>query len=244
MYVARFRSFLLVFALLANCGQAWPQSEEVHLAVFPKSAYQYVSAKILSDIYLKSGLTVKLERMPPPRATKEALAGRIDGEVSRVKSYGDDNPTLIRVTPAYNYFNMTAFSKLAVSIESPADLKKYRVGVVRGLQAAADITEGLENVEKAVNSENLFLMLEAGRFDIAIDVDVNGAIQVAMHSLKEVHPVGALLKADGFHYLAPNKAYLQPRIQATIAEMKRSGELEQLRRKYTREFVQRGVEPE
>jgi ABC-type amino acid transport substrate-binding protein len=152
MYLARFRLFLFASGCLASGGQALSQVEPIHLAGFPKSAYQYVSAQILTDVYQKSGMGVKIELMPPPRATKEALAGRVDGEVSRVKSHGDDNPALIRVTPAYTYFTMTAFSRLAVSIESPADLKKYRVGVVRGLQASADITEGLDNVEMAVNS--------------------------------------------------------------------------------------------
>jgi ABC-type amino acid transport substrate-binding protein len=220
------------------------QTEEMRLARFPKSSYQYVSAQILTDVYRKAGLTGKAEPMPPSRAPLEALAGRIDGEISRVLSHGDTYPGMVRVEPAYNYFTMTAFSRLPIAIESRTDLKKYRIGVVRGVQAAAEITEGLTGVELAPNSESLFLMLSLGRFDIAIDVDINGSFQIAKNELKGVRSVGVLQKSDGYHYLAPHKAQLQPRIAAAIVEMRRTGELERLRRKYTAAFIALGIEPE
>jgi hypothetical protein len=236
-------------ALLSLCCTVLPmasqaQTEDIRLARFPKSSYQVVSAQILGDVYRKVGLSTRVEPMPPARAPLEALAGRIDGEVSRVLNYGDTYSGMVRVDPAYNYFTMTAFSRLPIAIESRADLKKFRVGVVRGVQAAAEITEGMIGVEQAPNSESLFLMLALGRFDVAIDVDINGSFQVAKHELKAVHSVGVLQKSDGYHYLAPHKAALQPRIAAVIAEMKRTGELERLRRKYTAAFIALGIEPD
>ena len=221
---------------------AW--GEDVQLARFPKSANQYIAAQILADVYRKAGLTVSVVALPPARATLEVIAGRIDGEVSRVYTHAEDNPGLVRVEPGYNHFTMASFSKLAIKIESVADLQNYRVGIVRGLKAATDLTAGLPNVEKAVNSETLFLMLAAGHLDVAIDVDINGAFEVSRHQLKGVRNVGTLSRTEAFNYLAQRKAYLQSRVGAAIAELKRTGELDRLKRKYEQRFVELGVEPD
>jgi hypothetical protein len=103
---------------------------------FPKSANQFVAARLVQEIYKRSGLSAKVESMPPKRATIEAKEGRIDGEVSRIENYFPDNPELIRVTPAYSSITITAFSRKSIVIQSKEDLAKYKNGIVCGVQTS------------------------------------------------------------------------------------------------------------
>lgn len=218
------------------------QAEELRLSRFPKSANQLIASQILQEVYRRCGLAAWIEPLPPSRAPIEALAGRLDGEVSRLRRHQDDYPALVRVTPAFDYFVMTAFSKRRIAVASREDLRRYRVGAIRGVQVVNDLVAGLEGVERAANSESLFMMLAADRFDIAVDVDINGAVQI--HRLRQsgIQPVGVLLQAEVFHYLAPHRAYLQARLSEVISDMRRSGELERLKRRFSQQFIELGLE--
>lgn len=95
-----------------------------------------MAARLVQEIYKRSGLSAKVESMPPKRATIEAKEGRIDGEVSRIENYFPDNPELIRVTPAYSSITITAFSRKSIVIQSKEDLAKYKNGIVCGVQTS------------------------------------------------------------------------------------------------------------
>ena len=241
----RAKLFWLLGAYLTIASQhAAAQTEELRLARFPKSPNQFVASQIITEVYRQAGLTAKVVPMPPPRSAVEALGGQIDGEVSRLRTHVESNPGLVLVTPSFDYFTMRAFSKLSVAIRSADDLKNYRVGIIRGVQASMDLTREMDNVQAATNSESLMLMLAAGRFDVAIDVDINGEFQIKKHGLKDVHPVGDLLQAEVFNILAPGRANLEGRISASITRMKKSGELAKLKKRFNREFVEKGLEPD
>jgi polar amino acid transport system substrate-binding protein len=225
--------FLAVFAWSAICAHAQNGTggQTLRLARFPKSANQYVASQMVEVICKKSGLEVKIEPLPPKRATIEAKAGRINGEVSRIENYFLENPDLIRVSPAYSYIVITAFSKKPISIKSKDDLSNYKIGIVRGVQTSIDLTAGLSGVEEANNSEALFAMLAQDRFDVAIDVNVNGMFAIHKLGISTAKDVGTLLKTEVFFVLSPVSASLADGISQTIVQMKRSGELDRLKTK-------------
>jgi polar amino acid transport system substrate-binding protein len=207
-------------------------AEELHLARFPRSGYQYVASQMLLEIYRQSELEARVVQMPPARANVEILAGRLDGEVSRIRSYAEQNPDLTLVMPSYVGFSMVAFSKLPVRIDGPADLTKYRIGIVAGVQASIELTANAANVASAPNTAALFAMLEAGRIDLAIDVDVNGRVHLAQHPTSQIQLVGKLSTTEGYHVLSAQRRDLAPRLAATISRMKASGELDRLRSRF------------
>lgn len=213
---------------------AWVGAQELNLARNENAVGQAVAANLLADIYKKAGLTAKVQPLPGARANAVALAGEKDGEVARIQAYATKNPTLIKVEPGYYYLTTGAFAKAdkGVNITSKDDLKKYKVGIVRGIAHAEAATEGLAGLQVAGNYEQLYQMLDAGRIDVAIDEGINGPGTLKKLGLAGIKQVGEIARLDLFHILHPSKKDLAPKISAAIKALKDSGELAKLTKKY------------
>ena len=90
-------------------------------------------------------INVDIRAFPPARATTENVSARVAGEIERIYSYGVKYPTLVRVTPSYYSQTSVVYAQKSrqLNISSKEDLKKYRVGVVRGVKHTDDLVEGL-----------------------------------------------------------------------------------------------------
>jgi polar amino acid transport system substrate-binding protein len=217
----------------------------VHLARNEKATEQAIAALLITDIYQRAGLNAKIQPLPGARANAMALVGEKDGEVARVQAYASKNTSLIKVEPAYYYLTTTAFAKgdKAITIRSKDDLKKYRVGIVRGIAHAEAATEGIATLQVLRDYDQMYRMLDADRIDVAIDTGVNGAHIVKRLGLKGIQPVGELARLDLFNILAPAKTALAPKIAAAIKSLKDSGELTKLAQRYEAEFAKSGAAP-
>jgi len=158
------------------------------------------------------------------------LNDQLDGEVARIGPYFEKNPSLFKVEPSYYYLVTTAFAKTDRNIvfNSIGDLKKYRVGIIRGVYHAAIATEGVPKLEVTDSVTQLFKMLESNRIDIAVDVGINGQDTINQLDLKGIKIVGAIAKRDFYNVLIQSKADLAPRISSVIKSMNASGELNKL----------------
>ncbi|MEI6208752.1 MAG: transporter substrate-binding domain-containing protein [Desulfuromonadales bacterium] len=212
-----------MLALSSALGQA----QTVILSLNQDEAVQDVAAELLTEIYKRAGLTAKIEPSPPARNTDKVLKNQIDGEVARVGPYFDKNPRLIKVEPAYYHLLTSAFAKngRAIVVNSPKDLHKYRVGIIRGVAHAAVVTEGVPKLVVVNSVEQLFEMLELNRIDVAVDVHINGLDVIRRMNLKDVQLIADLAKRDFYNALIPSKADLAPGISKVIKEMITSGEL-------------------
>lgn len=242
--IAKIRSWLLMGSL-AGLVTLPAVGQEVQLARNEKAAEQAVAALILTEVYQKAGLTPVIQPLPGVRATAMALAGEVDGEVARIASYATNNPTLIRVEPGYYFLASTVFAKdgSKVVVHGRDDLKKYRVGVVRGIAHAKAATEGVAAVEEVATYQQMYQMLDAGRIDVAVDTDINGAYMTRKMALTDVKPVAQLARLELFHILTPKSRALAPRIAAVLKSFKERGELEKMAFKYEQAFLKSGVEP-
>jgi len=214
-------------------------AENVNLGSNENSASQVVAAKLLTEIYKKAGLTLNVTPMPGARANAMALAGQKDGEVARVPAYFVKNTTLIKVEPAYYYLSSAAFAKSerGVTITSKDDLKKYKVGIVRGVAHAESATEGLAGLQVANSADQMYQMLDAGRIDVAIDEGINGPITLKRLGLKGIAQVGEIARLDLSHVLVPAKKDMAPKISAAIKALKDSGELAKQTKRYEDELT-------
>ena len=84
---------------------------ELEFAQVSDAPNQIIGGKILQSIYAKININAKIVSYPGSRAIEEARTGRIAGEVHRIFKYGELHPTLIRILPAINFIQPTAFSK-------------------------------------------------------------------------------------------------------------------------------------
>lgn len=200
---------------------------------------QVIGAEILKVAYGRLGIPIKIVQMPGRRALKESSEGNIDGEVHRIFSIGDEYPTLIRVPTSINYIEPTVFSKKeSFVVTGCPDLKKYRIGIVRGVRHAETCTQGMAHVRIVGDSRLLMEILDKGRVDIVITAKINGLLQIKKLKLDSIYPLSPpLSRSPVYHYLNQKHKALVPRIDKVFREMQETGELERLRKKISKELL-------
>lgn len=209
------------------------QSAPLKFAANERLAEQWVAHRMLQGIYAKVGIAIHIEPMPPARANLETIKGLRDGEVARIKAYGERNPTLIRVATPYYYLTTVAYSMKArmASVTQLSDLRHYTIGALRGVAHSQEATEGHPSVTFAQTSEQMFRMLASGRFDVALDTGINGRYLLKRQRSNEIESSKDLAQLELFHYLHPRHAELATKLDLVIRQMQASGELEALRQK-------------
>lgn len=219
------KTLICVLALLV--GSSTLADTTLQLARNEKLAEQAVAENLLKDVYKRAGLSVVVNARPPARANGEAIVGKMDGEVARIYSYGLKNPSMVRVEPSYYYLTTAVFAKSAdnLTIKTKDDLKSHRVGIIRGVQHSLDATAGVYNVQLVDNAQQLFQMLNAGRFDVALDTGINGRYMLKKLKLQGIAEIGVLAKLDLYHYLHEKNKDQAPAISAVIKKLSDSGEL-------------------
>lgn len=235
----------IVFGLVAATTTTLALAQNVNLARNEKAPAQAVAAALLTDVYKKAGLTLNIQPMPGARANAAALAGEKDGEVGRIPAYFTKNPTLVKVEPAYYYLTTVAFAKTdkGIKVTSKDDLKKYKVGIVRGIAHAEAATEGMAGVQVVNDYDQLYQMIDAGRIDLAIDEGINGPLVLDRLGLKGISAAGQIASLDLFTVLQPGKKDLAPKISAAIKALKDSGELDKLTKKYEGDLQKGTITP-
>lgn len=202
--------------------------EVLTLAYNEDSAVGAVGAKVLQRVFDRSRIGVAFVSRPAARATLEASSGRLDGEVARIATYGTKFPDLVRIDPPWLRVRTVAYAKSErhLHVRSAQDMAPLTVGVVRGIQHAAQVVVGLPHVTEVVRSKQLFEMLEAGRFDVAVDSDINGRIflkQLGRESgVKEIAEFG---QQEIFLYVHRRHSALIPRISRAIEESLARGDI-------------------
>lgn len=232
--------FKKVITLAVLCVAAMSVSaQEMNLARNENAIGQAVAAKLLTAVYKKAGLGINIQPLPGARANAVATSGEKDGEVARIQAYADKNPSLIKVEPGYYFLTTAAFAKSdsGIVITSKADLKKYKVGIVRGIAHAEAATDGLPGLQVANTYEQLYQMVDAGRVEVGIDEGINGPVTLKKLGLTSIKQVGEIAKLDLFNMLNSKQKDVAPRISAAIKALKDSGELAVLTKQYESEYL-------
>ncbi|WP_410498439.1 substrate-binding periplasmic protein [Chitinibacter sp. S2-10] len=203
--------------------------EPVKLAVLTASPPSRIDAIVLTEVYRRAGIPLRLITMPGLRASAEADSGRIDGEVARVSSYGKQYPNLIRVEPPIDALTVSAYFKksLNAQIKTRDDLKKYSIGYVRGLKVPAELVMNFPRVLDTQSSKSLVQMLNADRFEVIVNNNSSTDFYINQMGLKNIEKV-ELRHEPLHHYLHKKHSDLARIISATITQMIQSGELAKL----------------
>ncbi|CAN7695720.1 transporter substrate-binding domain-containing protein [Pseudoduganella sp. LjRoot289] len=229
--------------LLASVGVfSAAAAEEVTMGRNQGLADQWVAAKLITDIGNKAGVTVKVKPLPAARASEMNLSGEIDGEIARIDAYAAKNPSLVQSKPLYYYLNSTAFGKSDKAVASIADLKKYKVGIIRGVAHAMTVTAGLK-VTEVNNPEQLFTMLEEGKIDVAVSSEIDGNYRLKKMKLGDIKVLTTLAKFEQGAIFNPAKKQNAEKLAKATAAMKQSGELDKLTAQYEKEFLNNNIEP-
>lgn len=201
---------------------------------------QMVASQILAVVYDRLHIPVSFVDLPGPRALILTSTGALDGEVARNADVAADYPALIRVEPAINTVEPTAFSKSArIPITGWESLRPYRIGVVRNLGISERETAGMPGVVAGTTLESLFSMLDLDRLDIVVIDRFSGLL--ALHRMKLDGRIQALqpplVTIDVYHYLNARHRDLVPRVAAVLRAMRQSGELDRLAQDFEQKII-------
>ena len=196
--------------------------------------------RIIEKAYKELNIKTEFVELPGKRALIESSSGHLDGELSRIYDVGLEYPTLVRVPTPMFWFAPVAYSHLEkLDLKGVDALKKYRVGIMLGMYYTEQAANEFGQVTLVDDLQRLYQILESGRIDIILDSDINGKYYMKKKGYKNVQAVTPQLsRINAYHYVHEKHKDLVPKLDKIFATMKKSGELDKMRRDFLVEINQ------
>jgi polar amino acid transport system substrate-binding protein len=198
--------------------------------------YRY-SKRVFTEAFKRLGIPMEMEIYPLARRAALVAEGFIDGEASRVYSYADTHPELVRVEESIIDFRFSVFTaNPALRAKSPEDLPpnalvEYRRGIMLCENALKKAIPP-ERLSTVVGTDQGIKKLLAGRSDAYCDIDT--FFNEALHSGEIKDPGKArklfeIASLPTYPYLYKKHAELAPKLAAVLKKMKEEGLLDRYR---------------
>lgn len=193
---------------------------------------------IYTEAFQQLGVELEIRSFPAARARVEAIAGNVDGELTRAYEYGDMQTVMMRVPEAPVWSTNAAYTRSPTihlengweSLRSGGYRIEYRFGYAVVQQRLAEVLP--HGGYSAVHSSEMGLRkLAIGRTDVYIDnVEVVEPLLAGpefRHS--GIRQAGELERWPVYAYLNKKHEKLALRLSAVLKKMRDSGEVERLR---------------
>lgn len=180
---------------------------------------------ILSEIFHRTGLHLKLVKVPAERALMNANAGIEDGDLSRIAGLEKDYPNLVRVPEKLIDWTFVAFTRYDKPAQANWDtLEPLTVGHIKGWKIFEKNLRPATLITTADNPSQLFAMLGKDRVDVALYERWMGSALVKQMNMGDVRIVEPPLAVrEMFIYLHRRHADKIPAIVAALRAIKREG---------------------
>jgi ABC-type amino acid transport substrate-binding protein len=192
-----------------------------------------VSETIMVRAYAALGYKLNVSYRPGKQALYQSNHGETDAELVRIEAVGRKYPNLVQVPEAMFDVRGMAFSwNNTMRVRSAQDLWGRRVGIVKGIQWAAKMTEG-RSPKLAMNVHHLFELLANRQIDIALEAQLTGQPE-----LKHFPNRGIVMLLETpiqfpvFHFLNKKHRKLIAPLAAEILKMKERGEINRIFQNY------------
>lgn len=192
---------------------------------------------LYSEAFRRLGIRFEYRFMPAKRASAMADAGQIDGEVARIREYGDAHPTLVRVEEAGMHDSFSAFATDAsISLNGWDALRNtsLRVDYLRGVYRTEEKLQALVPPDSlfAVNSiEQALKKIAKGRADIYIDSEAAVTHHLSLPEFQKagIQKVGEMEETRYYAYLNIKHKELAVKLAAILKKMREDGTMAKLR---------------
>jgi ABC-type amino acid transport substrate-binding protein len=189
---------------------------------------------VCNDAFGRLGYDVEIRNYPPLRASREADAGRIDGEIARSLSYGDTHPALVRADEPIVTVRVAAFAtNPALHVDGWSSLKgkPYRVTYRAGYQlfkAKLEAALPAAQLNGVIDGQAGMQRLALGLADLYVDTNDYGQmlIEKMPERYDKVRVAGWLEQLPLYFYLYQRHAALAPRLAAVLRQMRADGVLD------------------
>ena len=178
------------------------------------------------EAFRRIGVEFKLVTLPSERSLHSANLGEVDGEGLRVAGLSGQYPNLVQVPERYIGISFVAFARDAtIRLEQGWEsLKPHRIAFINGWKMFEANASGARSVSKVDKPDQLFLMLDSGRVDLALYTRSDGDALARAMGLGAIAPIAPALKdVDMYLYLNRKHEALVPRLSQALREMKADG---------------------
>ena len=178
------------------------------------------------EAFRRIGVEFKLVTLPSERSLHSANLGEVDGEGLRVAGLSGQYPNLVQVPERYIGISFVAFARDAtIRLEQGWEsLKPHRIAFINGWKMFEANASGARSVSKVDKPDQLFLMLDSGRVDLALYTRSDGVALARAMGLGAIAPIAPALKdVDMYLYLNRKHEALVPRLSQALREMKADG---------------------
>lgn len=185
--------------------------------------------RLYAAIFAQLGMTVQVLQLPAERALKNANSGFEDGDAMRVGGLEAVYPNLVRIDEPIISMDFITFSaRPNITIKDWSSLKPYVVALITGWKIAEKNTQGVREVTRTNNADQLFDLLDNGRADVAIYERWQGASLSARKKSKARVVDPPLASVAMYLYLHKKHAALVPQVREILIALKRDGTVDRI----------------
>ncbi len=186
---------------------------------------------IAGEAFRRSGVKLKLVKLPAERGLINANSGIEDGDMVRIAGLEKLYPNLIRVPEKLIDFEFAAYSKNPDISVSPKTIRSHVVGHVTGWKIYERYLKGAEHIVTATDPEQLFSLLARDRAEVVLYARWMGEAHIKKLNLKGIYQLQPLVaKRAMFIYLNKRHSELVPKIAKAIRDLKREGFYKKMQR--------------
>ncbi len=201
---------------------------------------------IFAEVFKRLGIPFRMEHYSLARRTALMEEGMTDGEASRIYSYGDNRPYLVRVEESLVEFSFALYAaNPAVRLERLEDLRasSYLVEHRRGILLCENTLKKwvpAERISDVLTPQQGLKKLVAGRTDLYCDLEVYVRQELMAPEFKSATPIRKVISVGNavptYPYLLKKHAALAPRMAAVLKQMKAEGLIEAYRLQVERDL--------
>ena len=180
--------------------------------------------RIVNEAFRRIGLKSRVVFTPNERSLISVNEGMFDAEINRVAGMEKKFNNLIQVPEPNMTMHFVAFATKNIPITDWGSLRLYKIGLEKGWKILEQNTHDFPHVKRVMNVNQLFLMLEKGRLDVALYSKILGyewINKLDCEHIKHLDP--PLASKDMFLYLHKKNAKLAIPLAKALQEMKRDG---------------------
>ncbi|MFZ5774516.1 MAG: substrate-binding periplasmic protein [Thermodesulfobacteriota bacterium] len=182
------------------------------------------------ELSARLGVPIVIQILPAERCLQNANAGIDDGDTSRIAGLEATYTNLVHTSEPVMSFQMVVFSRdKYFQVEGPESLTPHALGIVTGWKILERATQQHPARISVESIDQLFMMLDQGRVDIALIDRLVGMDAVKRLGIKGIRILSPpLVTGDWFLYLHKKHQALIPRFDAELRKMKQDGSYERI----------------
>ncbi len=202
-----------------------------------------IGKAVLERAYAMVGQPVQFVELPLRRSMQMMLAGSLDGELFRIASLAEREPTLHQIATPIVAVESRAYANRDVASQIPSPLNwralaGYKVAYERGSLNVEESLQGIAKLIQAVDVTDTFRLVNTGAADVALLGEPKDAAPnplAARYQLVRLDtPVAENLL---YHYLGSRHGELAQKLDKALRQMQASGQLDALRRKVLKDMA-------